>query len=440
MAKKQESQSGVSGWKRIVGVVIVVIAFLIFLVTGSDPLGIFDSTSESPTIVQTEPSETQQEESGTGQSGQTESQEEGSQDGTESEGESSLPPLQSPESGEGDWWHVYFTEPLEDYDPEHPDLTGSVAEKLIERINNAQRTIHIASFEFNLTEVAEALIAAHERGVEVQWVTDDEHGIEEDDGEHHGQFAMLEAAGIGLTDDSRGALMHNKFWIFDEEIVWTGSTNVTMNGTLRNLNNVIVIESPELAAVYEREFSEMWDDGQHGPRSPSTIDEQTVEIEGTEIQAIFAAEDDAMTHLVPLVESAENRIRFMAFSFTHDDLGDAVLRRALDGIDTQGIFETRGSETKYSELPKLYCQKLDNLLVRQENAKGLRTFHHKVLIIDDTVVTGSLNFSVNADESNDENLLVIKDNPAIATRYIEEFEQLWANQTREADPVDMECE
>ena len=55
----------------------------------------------------------------------------------------------------GAWWEVYFTDPLNVNDPE--DWQGSIEGRLIEKINAAQTSIHIASFEFDLTPVAEAL-------------------------------------------------------------------------------------------------------------------------------------------------------------------------------------------------------------------------------------------------------------------------------------------
>jgi phosphatidylserine/phosphatidylglycerophosphate/cardiolipin synthase-like enzyme len=331
----------------------------------------------------------------------------------------------------GDWWQVYFTDPLNVNDPNN--LAGTIPERLIDYINNARDTIHIASFEFNLTPVAEALIAAHQRGVEVLWVTDDEYGIEADEEEDHGQFAMLEKAGIEVRDDGRGALMHNKFWIFDAQTVWTGSTNITVNGNFRNNNNVIVIESPALAAIYEREFAEMWEGDEFGPTSPSTVDDQRVTIDGTPVQVLFAAEDEVASRLVPLIENAQSSIRFMAFSFTHEEIGAAVLARAKAGVDVKGIFETRGSETEYSELPILYCA---GVPVRQDGNPG--TFHHKVFVIDDKiVVTGSFNFSSNADESNDENVVIIT-NSDVAAQYLQEFERRWA-EAAEPDAADMNC-
>ena len=347
-------------------------------------------------------------------------------------GEEQAPVVAPPTLGGsgGDWWQVYFTDPQNVNNPD--DLRGSVPEKLIEHINNAQHTIHIAAFEFDLEPVTDALIAAQKRGVEVQWVTDDEHGIEADEDEEHNLFPKLEKAGIKVRDDDRSALMHDKFWIFDDQTVWTGSTNITSNGNFRNNNNVLVIDSREVAGMYEREFDEMWA-GEFGPTSTSTVEDQSANIDGTPVQILVAAEDEAVTNLVPLIKSAQDNIRFMAFSFTHDDLGDAVLERAEAGVDVKGIFETRGSETEYSEMPPLYCAEIP---VRQDGNPG--TFHHKVIVIDDkTVVTGSLNFSVNADESNDENVVIVA-NSDIAAQYLQEFEHRWAEAT-EPDPKDMNC-
>ena len=124
----------------------------------------------------------------------------------------------------------------------------------------------------------------------------------------------------------------------------------------------------------------------------------------------------------------------MAFSFTHDDMTAAVLTRAKAGVDIQGIFETRGSETEFSALTPLYCAKVP---VRQDGNPG--TFHHKVIIIDDRIlITGSLNFSDNADNSNDENTLVIT-SPEIASRYLEEFEKRWGEAT-EPDKNEITCQ
>lgn len=322
-------------------------------------------------------------------------------------------------SASGTWWEVYFTDPVNINDP--ANWQGSIEGRLIDKINAAQTSIHIVSFEFDLTPVAEALIAAKQRGVDVRWVTDDEYGLEADEDPGHGQFEMLQEAGIEVRSDTRSALMHNKFWIFDGQIVWTGSTNITVNGIFKQDNNAIVIRSPELAAVYEAEFQEMWD-GQFGPRSPSQIQQQTLMVNGSPMQVVFTSEDPAIElAIIPIVNGATRNIRFLTFSFTDYPLADAMIQRAKSGVDVAGVFERVGSDTDAAELKTLHCASIP---VRRDGNGGF--MHNKVIVVDERyVITGSLNFSTNAEESNDENVLII-DNPDIAKLYMQDFERVWS--------------
>jgi phosphatidylserine/phosphatidylglycerophosphate/cardiolipin synthase-like enzyme len=317
------------------------------------------------------------------------------------------------------WWEVYFTDPLTINNPDV--IAGSIEEKLIQLINNAQISIHIASFEFNLTTVAEALIAAKDRGVDVKWVTDDKFGLEADLEPGRGQFALLGAAGIQVKDDAgRSAYMHNKFWIFDQQIVWTGSTNITESGIFENNSNVLVIHSPETAFIFEREFQELWN-GQFGPNAPSALNNQWAILEGTPLQALFSPEDHVMSNLIALVKDAKVNIRFLAFSFTDYPLAQTMIDRANAGVDVKGVFEAFGSTSIYAELSTFFCA---GLPVRQDGNGSF--LHHKVIIIDNSiVVTGSLNYSSNADESNEENVIIV-DNLEIAALYLQEFEKLWS--------------
>jgi phosphatidylserine/phosphatidylglycerophosphate/cardiolipin synthase-like enzyme len=332
----------------------------------------------------------------------------------------STAPVVAPTSvnASGSWWEVYFTDPQHVNNPQ--DWQGSIEGRLIDKINAAQKSIHIASFEFDLTPVAEALIAAKQRGVDVRWVTDDESGLQADEEPDRGQFKMLQDAGIEVRSDSRSALMHNKFWIFDGETAWTGSTNITESGVFQQNNNTIVVHSSEVAGIYEREFEEMWA-GQYGPKSPSTADQQSATVNGTPIQIYFSPEDKVMDRMIPLVASAQSSIRFMAFSFTDYDLAKAMIDRAAEGVDTAGIYEKTGSETEGSEMKTFYCAKVP---VRQDG--NPRFLHDKVIILDNhIVISGSFNFSSNATQNNDENVIII-DSPEIAGLYMQEFDRLWS--------------
>jgi phosphatidylserine/phosphatidylglycerophosphate/cardiolipin synthase-like enzyme len=377
----------------VAALVILIVLGIIYSLTGKDPGGVFSPTQSAATVTSVS----------TGVP-------------------TSLAPTAA--NASGPWWEVYFTDPSNINDPEN--WQGSIEGRLIEKINAAQTSIHIVSFEFDLTPVAEALISAKQRGVDVRWVTDDENGLEADEEPDRGQFAMLQEAGIEVRSDTRSALMHNKFWIFDGQIVWTGSTNITENGIFKQDNNTIVIQSPELALIYEREFQEMWD-GQFGPRSPSQIEQQSVVVNGSPIQVVFTSEDPSLEQfIIPLVNSATKSIRFLAFSFTDYPLANAMIQRAQNGVDVAGVFEKVGSDTDSAELKTLYCASVP---VRRDGNGSF--MHNKVIIVDERyVITGSLNFSTNAEESNDENVIII-DNADIAKLYMQDFERVW---TLAADP------
>jgi len=330
----------------------------------------------------------------------------------------------------GNWWQVLFTKPAAEqdgFDPANP-----IQRELLRHIDQARASIHLAVYEFNIPSVAEALVTAQRRGVEVRWITDDEYGLYEDADALNAQFALLREAGIPVISDDRSALMHHKFVVFDRHTVWTGSTNLTINDMMRNNNNVIILRSAELAEIYEAQFDHMWE-GEFGPSSPSDVEAQALQIQGSRVQALFSPEDDAMRYLIPLVQGAKRSIRFMAFSFTQDDLTEAMLARARAGVEVRGIFETRGSQTTYSALPAMVCA---GLPVRQDG--NPRLLHHKVIIIDEQIVfTGSLNLSANANNPNNENTLVI-DNPAITAPYQQEFDELWA-EGKTPSPADITC-
>jgi len=58
----------------------------------------------------------------------------------------------------------------------------------------------------------------------------------------------------------QAALMHNKITIIDGEIIMTGSMNYSANGNTRNDENLIIIKSKEIAALYEGEFKEIFEE------------------------------------------------------------------------------------------------------------------------------------------------------------------------------------
>src|SRR5262249_54774595 len=196
------------------------------------------------------------------------------------------------------------------------------------------------------------------RGVRVRFVTDTDTWTSKDAAVQKA-WSMLKAADVPVVDDQRGPIMHNKFMVVDGEWVWTGSWNWTTGDTYRLNNNAIKIRSKELAANYTAEFEKMFVQRKFGPTKPKGVPHPKLTIDGVTVENYFASEDGVAPHIVERVNAAKQSIQFLAFSFTHDGIGKAMIARAKSGVQLRGVFETTGSQTQFSEFGAMKQAGLD---------------------------------------------------------------------------------
>jgi len=314
------------------------------------------------------------------------------------------------------WYDIYFTTPR--YPDKREYHQGGLDTQLVAFINTAQKTIDLADYDFDLENVANALAKAVGRGVRVRMVTDTDT-LTNDDPKIQKAFGILKRAKIPIVDDQRGPIMHDKFVVVDGQSIWTGSWNFTDGDTYHLNNNAIKIVSRELAQNYTAEFEKMFVQRSFGPSKPAGGTTALVTIQGVSIANYFAPKDGVAAKITDRLAQAKQSIHFMAFSFTNDEIGKAMIARAKAGVSLSGVFEKTGSETQYSEYGKMRKAKLD---VLQDGNPYV--MHHKVIIIDArTVIFGSFNFTDNADKDNDENLLII-DDPTLAQAFEAEFQRV----------------
>jgi phosphatidylserine/phosphatidylglycerophosphate/cardiolipin synthase-like enzyme len=108
------------------------------------------------------------------------------------------------------------------------------------------------------------------------------------------------------------------------------------------------------------------------------------------------------------------------YSFTNDQLGDALVRAQARGVDVRVILETQEDSSKYSEHSKLTAA---GIPVRLDSNPQL--LHDKFAVIDDAfVITGSMNWTQNGVKENNENELVIH-SPQLNVQFANEFQKLW---------------
>ena len=337
--------------------------------------------------------------------------------------------------------NVYFTQDVETaYAIPGNEAWGSAQphERLIERIDQADYSIDACLYSLSLQSVATALIDAHDRGVEVRFIYDDDHNQD--------QVSQIAAAGITVIDDSYGqndgnGLQHNKFLIFDardassasDDWVWTGSLNLISAGGMgiNAMQNSIEIQDQSLALAYTLEFNEMWGSNTVTPDPNYSLfgDNKTDNtphhfvIGDYPAEAYFSPSDQVTTHLIDLVGTSEYSSYFCMFSFTRDDINDAFHDQFTDvpGYQVRGVFDS--GYDQYSEYEPMVAWGAD---VHLDDENG--TLHHKYLICDAEhvsdgtpfVATGSHNWSSNAENSNNENIVVVMD-PLVTNQYLQEF-------------------
>lgn len=120
-------------------------------------------------------------------------------------------------------------------------------------ISRANSTIHIEIYDFTLNQISDALVNASRANprlsIEIVW----------DDSMAHGkgsEYNVLLGAGISIHLDKRSGVMHDKVAIIDDHIVLTGSFNWSNEANQVNRENLIVIDSTAIAALYEADFQQ----------------------------------------------------------------------------------------------------------------------------------------------------------------------------------------
>ena len=284
----------------------------------------------------------------------------------------------------------------------------NLEQMLIDAIQSAEKEILVAVQELSLPRIAKSLVAASQRGVNVNVILENNYSTpwsqqHELDLSRHGRQRLkrlkaladrdrngvvspeekresdaqliLQQGQIAWIDDtedgSKGSgLMHHKFVVIDGERVITGSANFTNSGihgdagatkTRGNVNHLISIQNLALANIFKEEFDQMWGDGPGGSndsrfgRNKRAQPLQTIKAGSVNISVLFPPH--AKTHPghgLDLIENqigrAKKTIDLALFVFSAQQLTNKLAERVTAGVNLRLLADPGFASRSFSEV------------------------------------------------------------------------------------------
>nr|WP_303650199.1 phospholipase D-like domain-containing protein [Halalkalicoccus sp. NIPERK01] len=331
----------------------------------------------------------------------------------------------------------------------------------IETLREADERLYLAGYSFHSERATEALLAAHERGVEVRVLVDGTPVGGQTEAEARA-LDRLAAGGIEVRvfdgAATRYRYHHPKYAVADDRaLVLTENWKPAGTGGRASRGWGVVVESEavaeDLAAVFEADAD--WEDTARWDRSlaGTLVDKEPPEgtfpsefsptTGGVDSVRVVTAPDNAEEETIALIRSAEESIRIEQATIAHDHV---FLREALAAAE-------RGVEVRILLDSSWYVEDENEEVVRwledQSEAGDLpieaRTvdsddfakLHAKGVVVDDRrTMVGSVNWNANSVENNREVALIVESEP-IAAYFAAVFDADWAGEEGWSIPVEV---
>jgi len=315
-----------------------------------------------------------------------------------------------------------------------------------QRIRNARHSVDITFYNISGDtgdEIASALVRAANFGADVRVIM--HHNLNNPANNIRQDLVLNDNIEVIQSDfgdnDGRPGLMHNKFAIIDYDSdnpadTWliTSSWNSTDPGSENQYQNMIEFQDPALAGGYRAEFNQMW--GSDGPvpdpeKARFSVNKEVVNptrfwVDDTEIDIYFSPQANTQRIIIDRLQTAESDIALPLYLMTRWDYHDALQDLNNLGIDIRGAIGDPSYQTEIFDSLSGFADVHDHWANYGEDNDML--LHHKTALIDGfapgsgngQVITGSFNWSLNANQNSDENTMIIRDDH-ITNLYFQEF-------------------
>ena len=385
-------------------------------------------------------------------------------------------------------------------------LGDNLERVMIDNVSKSKVSLDIAVQELRLPNIAKAIVDAKLRGVNVRLILENNYSrawseytpeqvekmnardrdrykefqkfadldndgrLSEDELDRRDGLRLIKVINVPWIDDtadgSKGSgLMHHKFMVIDDQIVLFGSANLTMSDmhgdftkpeTRGNANNLVRVDSKELAARFKKEFNLMWGDGPNGkpdslfgPKKPSRKIDYLI-VGGAQIRIKFSPDSEDVAReqtsnglIATAIAGTKTNVDMALFVYSSPFISTILEERQQNNVQIRALVEPQFAYRDYSstldmwglqstqdcKIGKSSAWKQPIKTVGIPNLVSGDTLHHKFAILDrNLILTGSHNWTNAANRTNDETLVAIE-NETIAAHYQREYDRLYQDAT-----------
>lgn len=208
-----------------------------------------------------------------------------------------------------------------------------------------------------------------------------------------------------VKTDNSADYMHNKFCIFDENLLLIGSANFTQDSFEKQNNNIVLTNDKTVVETFQKQFEELWVGNFN---------------EGSTKENVCFSPNNCISFYLQEIEKAKLGVKCMFFSFTYDDLAKELIEKQKENFAVKIILE-KSQNSQYSQYQNL---KDNNVNVIWD--KNPAFMHNKFCVIDsETVITGSMNSTNNGNFNNNESIILLQDK-TVAQEYENYFYKYFA--------------
>ena len=303
-----------------------------------------------------------------------------------------------------------------------------VAGDLVAWLGEARKSLDLALYDLRLPgpvgdQVGDALRAARDRGVQVRIAFNDDTPEPEprpfEPPPPRTEPTLLEQLGVPLAAiPGWRDLMHHKYVVRDGAAVWTGSTNWTLDSWEREENVLVAVESPELAAAYARNFTQLWEKRHVGNSGNFDVPESA----GVRPWFCPGRGPELSHRIAKRIGAAQRRVRIATPVLTAGPILGTLCEVIAEGrLDVAGVCDATQIRQVFQQWESNPRSQWKAPLLRRTltvftgkvstpyTPDSVHDFMHaKVTVADDTVFVGSFNLS-RSGETNAENVLEIAD-------------------------------